>query len=337
MSVVYFLDLRKSYKDNHLLLFEHFLKKVNVHSVVEKNAVCALKIHVGEDGNTNYVSPLFVRRVCDHVRNAGGRPILTDTTTLYRGRRFRGDLHIELAHEHGFSFAPFVIGDGLYGDDSIDVNGSKIASLFAHVESMICVSHFKGHLNCGFGGALKNLGMGCAAKGGKLEMHSRSKPSIDQKKCTKCLRCLEYCIFDAVKKTAQGLSIDHRSCSGCGGCMSICPERAIVFTWDAASSDIQKGIARYATDSVRSAKVFYLNFLINISPNCDCFHTNQPMIADDIGILASTDPVSIDQACYDMVKTEIDDLYPRVNAQDQLAFAEEFGLGERTYEIKSVK
>jgi uncharacterized Fe-S center protein len=116
--------------------------------------------------------------------------------------------------------------------------------------------------------------------------------------------------------------------------MSVCPEKAIVFTWDAASRDIQKGIARHAVDSVRSARVFYINFLINISPNCDCFHTNEPMITDDIGILASVDPVSLDQACYDMIKEEIDSLHPDVNAQDQLAFAEEFGLGERVYEIK---
>jgi uncharacterized Fe-S center protein len=334
MSVVHFLDLRKEYKDSHTALFGRFLKKAGVHTAVEKNAVCAVKLHVGEEGNSNYVSPLYVRRVCDHIRNAGGSPVLADTTTLYRGRRYRGDLHISLAREHGFDFAPFIVGDGLYGDDYIDVNGSKIASLFTRVTSMICVSHFKGHLACGFGGAIKNLGMGCASKGGKLKIHSGSKPSINQKKCTRCLRCSTYCIVDAIKESAGGLVIDHEQCTGCGGCMSVCPEKAIVFTWDAASRDIQKGIARHAVDSVRSARVFYINFLINISPNCDCFHTNEPMITDDIGILASVDPVSLDQACYDMIKEEIDSLHPDVNAQDQLAFAEEFGLGERVYEIK---
>lgn len=335
MSVVHFLDLRASYRDGHMSLFERFLKNTGAHAVVEKDTVCAIKLHVGEEGNSNYVSPLYVRRVCDHIRNAGGSPVLSDTTTLYRGRRYRGDLHIDLAREHGFDFAPFVVGDGLYGDDHVDVNGSKIASLYARITSMICVSHFKGHLNCGFGGAVKNLGMGCAAKGGKLRMHSRSKPTINQAKCTRCLRCVSYCIVDAVKESANGLVIDHNVCTGCGGCMSLCPEKAIVFSWDAASADIQKGIARHAADSVCSAHVFYINFLINISPNCDCFRTNEPMIAGDIGILASTDPVSLDQACYDMIKREIDDLHPGVNAQDQLAFAEEFGVGERVYEIKN--
>jgi hypothetical protein len=244
-------------------------------------------------------------------------------------------MHIELAHEHGFDFAPFIVGDGLFGDDFVTVNGSKIASLFTRIRSMICVSHFKGHLTCGFGGAIKNLGMGCASKGGKLEMHSRSKPSIDQDRRTHCLRSMNYCPVNAIKENQDSVAVDREVCTGCGGCMSICPERAILFTWDAASRDIQKGIARYAADSIRSTRVFFINFLINISPNCDCFHTNEPMIADDIGILASIDPVSLDQACYDMIKQKIDDLHPEVNAGDQLEFAEKFGLGERVYEIKN--
>jgi hypothetical protein len=150
------------------------------------------------------------------------------------------------------------------------------------------------------------------------------------------LRCVDYCIFEAIKESNKKVRIDEKLCTGCGGCMSICPERAIVFTWDAASKDLQKSIAHYAANSVRDINVFYINFLMNITPNCDCFHTNEPVIADDIGILASADPVSLDQACYDMIKEAIDSLHPEVNAEDQLAFAEEFGLGERVYEIKGV-
>jgi uncharacterized Fe-S center protein len=336
MAIVHFLDLRKSYKDNHLRLFERFLNKTKAHSVVKKNAVCAVKIHVGEQGNYTFVHPQYVRKVCDRVTEAGGSPLLTDTTTLYNGRRYRADLHIDLAREHGFTFAPFIVADGLYGDDYKEVNGAKIASVFTRISSMICVSHFKGHLNCGFGGTIKNLGMGCASKGGKLEMHSRSKPSIKKEKCTVCLRCVDYCIFDAIEQSSKEIHIDKNKCTGCGGCMSICPERAIVFTWDAASQDLQKSIAHYAANSVLDTDVFYINFLMNITPNCDCFHTNEPTIADDVGILASTDPVSLDQACYDMVKEAIDTLHPEVNAGDQLAFAEEFGLGERVYELKGV-
>ncbi len=336
MAKVYFLDLRKKYKNNLLKMFEKLIDVSGGLKILEKNSLCALKLHFGEDGNVNFVSPLFVRRLVDIIRKAGGRPFLTDTTTLYSGRRFRGDSHIELAKEHGFCFAPIIIADGLYGDEYIEINGSKIARLFNNIDVMFCISHFKGHLVCGFGGALKNLGMGCASKGGKLEMHSRSKPNIDMVRCTLCLKCFDYCAYEAIKKHTDSMVIDHNLCTGCGGCMSICPEQAIKFLWNAASSDIQKSIAKYAADVIKGKKVFYVNFLTNISPNCDCFHTNEPMIAPDIGILASFDPVGLEQACYDLVKEPIDKIHPEVNAQEQIIYAEKFNAGQKKYEIKGI-
>ena len=336
MAAVYFLDLRKKYRDNILKVFDDFLDRANGLSILQKKSPSAIKLHVGEAGNINYVNPRYAQRLVELVHKSGGTPFLTDTTTLYAGRRFRADLHIELAREHGFDFAPMIIADGLFGDDYVDVNGAKIASLFGHVDTMFCVSHFKGHLNCGFGGALKNLGMGCGAKGGKLEMHSKSKPYVDEESCTACLICFDYCIHGAIKKTQKQVRIDKKLCTGCAGCMAVCPEHAIKFSWDAVSSEIQRGIAKYAASAIKDKKVFYLNFLINISPNCDCFQTNEPMIAEDVGILASFDPVSIDQACYDLIKEPIDKLYPEVDAQEQLAYAEEFGAGERSYELKAV-
>jgi uncharacterized Fe-S center protein len=336
MAKVYFLDLRKKYNDNILKVFDRFVDKTDGLRILKKNSPSAIKLHVGEQGNINYVSPRYVQRLVELVQRAGGTPFLTDTTTLYAGRRFRADLHIELAREHGFDFAPMIIADGLYGDDYVEIDGAKIASMFDNIDAMFCVSHFKGHLSCGFGGALKNLGMGCGAKGAKLEMHSRSKPYIDDDRCTACLTCFDYCIHNAIKKKGTSVVIDKKACTGCAGCMSVCPEHAIKFTWDAASSEIQKGIAKHAAAVIKDKDVFYLNFLLNISPNCDCFHTNEPMIADDIGILASFDPVSIDQACYDFIKEPIDKLHPEVDAQEQLAYAEKFGAGERTYEIKVV-
>lgn len=337
MATVFFLDLRKKYKGNYFTLFDRLINASRALNIIKKNGLCALKIHVGEDGNINFINPLYIRHLCDRIAEHGGRPFLTDTTTLYSGRRYRGDLHVQLAQEHGFNFAPFLVADGVYGDDYVDINGSKIASLFNRIDTIICVSHFKGHLNCGFGGALKNLGMGCASKGGKLEMHSSSKPRIDEEKCTQCLRCFEYCLFRAVVNKQDSVLIDEKICTGCGGCMSVCPEKAIVFSWDAASSDLQKSIAKYASDAIKGKDVFYFNFLVNISANCDCFHTNEPVIAPDIGIFASQDPVSIDHACYDYVKEPIDELHPDINPQEQLMFAETFGAGELTYEIKEVQ
>ncbi|MGB7054541.1 MAG: DUF362 domain-containing protein [bacterium] len=336
MVKVYILDLRKKYRDNIIKVFDRFIDTADGLKILRKNSPSAIKLHVGEAGNINYVNPRYVQRLVELVQQAGGTSFLTDTTTLYAGRRFRADLHIALAKEHGFDFAPMIIADGLHGDDYVEVDGAKIASLFDHIDTLFCVSHFKGHLNCGFGGALKNLGMGCSAKGGKLEMHSRSKPYIDEDLCTACLTCLDYCIHGAIKKKETRVKIDKKTCTGCAGCMVVCPERAIRFSWDTASSEIQRGIAKYAASAIKDKKVFYLNFLINISPNCDCFQTNEPMIAEDVGILASFDPVSVDQACYDLVKEPIDTLHPEVDAQEQLAYAEEFGAGERTYELKAI-
>jgi uncharacterized Fe-S center protein len=336
MADVYFLDLTKSYRKNSVQMLEKLIEVSEGLKIINRGTVCAVKLHVGEQGNVNFVSPEYVKKLVDMISKAGGAPFLTDTTTLYSGQRHRADLHIALAREHGFDFAPFIVADGLYGDDYVEIDGSKIASLFSRIDTMVCVSHFKGHLNCGFGGALKNLGMGCASKGGKLEMHSKSKPHIDLDKCTRCKRCLEYCLYDAIAEKSGDIIIDQNVCTGCCGCMSICSERAIRFNWDAASSDIQQGIAKYAANAVKGKKTFYVNFLIDITPNCDCFHTNEPVIAPDVGILASFDPVSLDKACYDLIKEPIDNLHPDVDSQVQIKFAEKYKAGESSYEIKGI-
>lgn len=336
MADVYFLDLTKSYRKNFVDMFKKLIDITGGLKIIDRGTVCAVKLHVGEHGNIKFVNPEYVKMLIDMIFRAGGAPFLTDTTTLYSGHRHRADLHIALAKEHGFDFVPFIVADGLWGDDYIAIDDSKIASLFGHINTMICISHFKGHLNCGFGGTLKNLGMGCASKGGKLDMHSTSKPHIDIEKCTHCQKCFEYCLYSAVAEKSGDMFIDQAKCTGCCGCMSICSDRAIGFHWDAASSDLQKGIAKYAARVIKDKRVFYINFLIDIAPNCDCFRTNEPMIAPDIGILASFDPVSLDQACYDMVKEPIDNLHSDVDAQAQIKFAEKYKAGERTYEIRSI-
>ncbi len=335
MSTVYFLDLNKKCKTSHMNLFQRLIEVSSALKICGHSSPCAVKLHVGEHGNLNFVNPLYVRCLVEILRTSGAEPFLTDTTTLYSGRRFRGDLHVQLAHEHGFTFAPFIVADGLHGDEFYDIGGAKIAGLFKRVNTIFYVSHFKGHLNCGFGGALKNIGMGCASRGGKLEMHSGAKPHIDRDKCTLCLRCYQYCSFGAIKKSKTVRIIDNK-CTGCGGCMSICPDKAIKFGWDAASEDLQKKIARYAAKTIQDRKTFFVSFLTAITPNCDCFHSSEPFIHPDVGILAANDPVSLDQACYDLVKEAIDKAHPDVDGQAQLHYAEKYGAGERKYEIKAI-
>jgi len=317
-------------------MFERLIDVSGGLKIVDKDAIIAVKTHFGEDGNLNYVSPLYVRRVVNLIKDSGGRPFLTDTTTLYSGRRFKGDTHIELAKEHGFDFAPIVIGDGIYGDEYVEMNGAKIARVFKNVDTIFCISHFKGHLLTGFGGALKNLGMGCASKGGKLYLHSRSRPYVEKEKCNFCLKCFDYCAYNAIEKEKKTVQINHNKCSGCAGCMSICPQRAIRFSWSAASDEVQKGIADYSANLIKNKKIFYLNFLINITPDCDCLTTSEPPICPDVGILAGFDPVAIDRASYDMVKNDIDKLRPEIDSQVQLYYGEKFGAGECNYEIKSI-
>ncbi|MGB9720120.1 MAG: DUF362 domain-containing protein [bacterium] len=336
MQSIYFLDLRKKQKESFLKMLEKLIEVSGGLKIIDNNAIVAVKTHFGEDGNINYVSPLYVRKVVDAIKKSNARPFLTDTTTLYSGRRFKGDTHIELAKEHGFDFAPIVIGDGIYGDEYIELNGAKIAGVFRRIDTIFCISHFKGHLLTGFGAALKNLGMGCASKGGKLHLHSHSRPFVDKEKCNFCLKCYDYCAYSAIEKEKKYVQINHNKCTGCAGCMSICPQRAIKFSWSAVSDEVQKGIAEYSASLIRNKKVFYLNFLTNITPDCDCLHNAEPAICPDIGILAGFDPVAVDQASYDMAKEHIDKVRPDIDSQIQLFYGEKFKAGERSYEIKII-
>ncbi len=336
MQNLYFLDFRKKQREHYLKMLERLIDASGGLKIIETGKIVAVKTHFGEDGNVNFVSPLYVRTIVELIRRAGGRPFLTDTTTLYSGRRFKGDSHIELAKEHGFDFAPIIIGDGIYGDEYFEINGSKIARVFRNIDTIFCISHFKGHLLTGFGGALKNLGMGCASKGGKLHLHSRSRPYIEKEKCNFCLKCYDYCAYKAIEKEKKNVQINPNRCSGCAGCMSICPQRAIKFSWSAASDEVQKGIAQYTANFIKDKKIFYLNFLTNITPDCDCLSTSEPPICSDVGILAGFDPVANDRASYDMAKEYIDKLRPDIDSQVQLYYGEKFGAGECNYEIKGI-
>lgn len=334
-ATVYFLDFRHRHRENFLARWQNFIRATASLKSVKQNEACAIKVHFGEDGNLNYVSPQFSRILASQIRQAGGQPFLTDTTTLYSGRRFRADTHLELAREHGFDFAPIIIADGLRGDEFYEINGSKFGRAYQSVNTFFFLSHFKGHMVTSFGGALKNIAMGCAAKGGKLDMHAHDTPLIDDRRCTFCLRCYEFCAFRAIEKVKRRVQINKQLCVGCAGCLSVCPEHAIRHSWAAAPAEVTTRVAKYAADFCRTKQAFYFNVLLRISPECDCFHTNEPLIAPDIGILASADPVALDQASLDMIRDAIVRAHPDLDPDVQLAAAERFGAGERKYEIKN--
>jgi uncharacterized Fe-S center protein len=333
----------------------------------------AIKLHFGEKGNTAYVRPIFLRKVVDRVKQYNGKPFLTDTNTLYIGTRSEAVSHLTTAFENGFTEsvvnAPILIADGLRGNSAVKVRIDKpifktvsIAREIYMTDVLITVTHFKGHELSGFGGALKNLGMGCSSREGKLSQHSNISPKVKGKACTGCETCLHWCPQSAISMVASGPGtmekrsmalIDSKKCIGCGECILACPPGAIQIQWNESIPIFQKKMVEHAYGAVlkKKGKALYLNFLTQISPACDCYGYSDTPIVHDIGILSSEDPVAIDQASVDLVNGETGNrsskrpgawepgenkfraIYPEVDWNIQLAYGEEIGLGTREYEL----
>ena len=229
----------------------------------------AIKLHFGEEGNTRYVKPDQVRPIINEVIKRSENCFLTDANTLYRGMRYNGKDHIKIAEDHGFAKLglPVIIADGDNGKEETEINipgrifdKVRIAKAIAEADAIIAVSHFKGHVMCGFGGAIKNIGMGSGSRGGKLEMHSKVKPSSG-KRCTGCGICLESCQAGAITLVNGRAKIDHGICQGCALCIAVCPEEAISVPWGGATgTEVQKRIAEYALGVVKGEKT-HLSYL----------------------------------------------------------------------------
>jgi len=343
-------------------------------SIIKEKSLVAIKAHFGEPGNISFVSPLFYRAIADRVRICGGNPFICDTNTLYVGGRNNAVKHAETAVKHGFSFAtvnaPVIIGDGLLGTDFVEVEvnkthvkKAKIGSAFYWADAMIVVSHVKGHMMTGMGGAIKNIGMGCAARGGKQEQHSGASPKINSEMCAACRECLEWCGFSAIETDEETgrARINTDKCSGCGECLAVCRFDAISSKWDTGLDAMQEKMAEYALAAVLNKKnrVFYINFLLNITPECDCIPSTDGFLTPDIGIMASFDPVALDYASaeminrtkpvmhniegkknYDMKHAESDKFrmaHPETNWKKHIEHAEKIGLGSREYDIIEVE
>ncbi len=310
-SKVYFTDMRALPGTNLLKKLEKLIREAGIGNIDFNEKFCAIKIHFGEPGNLAYLRPNYSKVVADVVKSLGGKPFLTDCNTLYVGRRKDALEHLEAAYENGYS--PFstgchvIIADGLKGTDEaiVPINGelvkeAKIGRAIMDADVFISLSHFKGHEMTGFGGALKNIGMGCGSRAGKMEQHSNGKPEVVAKKCVKCKCCARDCAHGAISFGEDGKAvINHDKCVGCGRCIGACTFNAVVTPWDSATDDLNKKMAEYSYAVVNGRPHFHISLVIDVSPYCDCHGENDTAIIPDVGMFASFDPVALDRACAD--------------------------------------
>lgn len=334
---------------------------LNFKKIIKKNELCGIKLHFGEYGNDSYLNPTYALRVVNKVSAVGANPFLTDSTTLYSGMRNNAVNHMRVAYMHGFSPAtvtcPIIIADGLYGRNDIPVNIDRkhfkevyVAAAIREVPSLVVMSHFKGHEMAGFGGAIKNLAMGGASVRGKREQHA-THVQINDAVCVGCGRCVKVCPQGALSLVDGKSHVDVSKCIGCFECITVCPVKAISIDWATEMEPFIERMVEYAYGAIKGKqkRMGYLNFLLNITPDCDCVGWSDSYMVADIGILASTDPVAIDQASYDLVNkaaaldpalANVPDKFkarwPHTFGERQLSYAEEIGMGTREYTLEHV-
>ncbi|OHD11016.1 MAG: 4Fe-4S ferredoxin [Spirochaetes bacterium GWB1_27_13] len=367
-SKVFFTNLRTKSGNSLLVKLEKLVKAAGIEDIDFHNKFTAIKIHFGEPGNLAYIRPNYVKVISNIIKDKVGKPFLTDANTLYSGKRHNAIEHLRSALENGFSYdvtgCDIIIADGLKGIDykEIEINQpncktAKIATAIADAEIIISMNHFKGHEMTGFGGALKNLGMGAASRGGKLELHSTSKPKIEVPNCVGCNLCVKNCDHDAIHLDPNKKAyIEYEKCVGCGQCVAVCKYNAAQVVWNSASAITNKKIAEYTYAVIKNKPHFHINFIMNVSPDCDCWGNNDAPIIPDIGILASFDPVAIDKASVDMVNNatvmlqstltdkghinagndKFKHMHPNTDWKIGLEHAESIGIGNMEYELINV-
>lgn len=369
-SEVYFTNLRTTVRTPLIKKMENVAVAAGFDKIDFKDKFVAIKIHFGEAGNLAFIRPNYAAHLCKMIRERGGKPFLTDSNTLYSGSRSNAVDHLNCATANGFNplsaGANVIIADGLKGTEyrEIPLDGKycpkpKIGSAIADADIVISMNHFKGHEQTGFGGALKNLGMGSASRGGKLELHSSSKPIIKEKNCRGCNICVTNCAHHAIHLDENRKAvIDYDKCVGCGQCVALCQfDGAVLKDWD-GTEVLNFKIAEYTKAVIMGKQHFHISFIMNVSPECDCWVHNDAAIVPDLGIAASFDPVAIDQACADMVvnapiipgsklfdahphehlcgEDKFHILHPDTDWKCGLEYGEQIGIGTRKYELKRV-
>lgn len=373
-SKVYFTDFRTALGEGLPTKLKKLIKNAGIGQIDMDNKFVAIKMHFGEHGNLSYLRPNYAKAVSDVVKELGGNPFLTDCNTLYPGSRKNALEHLECAWENGFTpltvGCPVIIADGLKGTDDITVpvvggeyiKEAKIGHAIMDADVFISLTHFKGHEMAGFGGAIKNIGMGCGSRAGKKDQHINGKPNIIPEQCRGCRRCQRECannglVFDDVKKK---MSIKTDNCVGCGRCLGACNFDAIEFSNWAASKELNCRMAEYTKAVVDGRPCFHISLVIDVSPNCDCHSENDAPILPNLGMFASFDPLALDQACVDacmsaapLPNSQLSDNMAKANFEDHhdhftnstpesewrtcLEHAEKIGIGTRGYELIIVK
>ena len=365
-SKVYFSDLRVPAGKSLLVKLKELLLAAGMGEIDFAHKYAAIKIHFGEPGNVSYIRPNYAKVVADLVTELGGRPFLTDCNTLYVGRRKNALDHISSAYENGFS--PFstgchvLIGDGLKGTDEVRLpipggellEEARIGRAIMDADVFISLNHFKGHECTGFGGALKNIGMGCGSRAGKMAMHSSGKAAADPGVCINCGICAAVCAHDAQEFDTGVCIIDPEKCVGCGMCLGVCPVDAIYAPEDSANDLLNMKIAEYTKAVLHNRPNFHINLVMNVSPFCDCHDYNDAPIVPDLGLFASFDPVALDIACADAVNAQkpvlnsflgeaahtngdhFTDMFPDTSWRIGLAHAEKLGIGTMDYTLVKV-
>ncbi|MDR3340524.1 MAG: DUF362 domain-containing protein [Candidatus Symbiothrix sp.] len=366
MSKVYFTDMRTKPGRNLLDKLETLIRKAGIEQIDFKDKFTAIKIHFGEPGNLAFIRHNYVARLAQFLQKKGAKAFVTDSGTLYLGKRSNAVDHIETAFGNGFNPVsipcPVIIADGLkaidYQEIPLDLGyckTAKIGAAIAEADVIISMTHFKGHEQAGFGGALKNLGMGSASRQGKLELHSSSQPIIDAAECTSCGQCVKYCASDAIHLNSNNKAeIDYNKCMGCGQCVAVCQFDAAQPVWDNSADILNYKIAEYTTAVLKDKPHFHVSFIMDVSPNCDCWNCNDAAIVPNIGMAASFDPVALDKACADLVSQapaninsilnvnkhgELKDvdkfklIHPNTDWMAGLQYAEKIGLGSVNYEL----
>ncbi len=346
---VYFSPIDNPKFKTPLNKIKRLMEQCNIEKMFNKKELIAIKLHFGELGNTSFTRPILLRPVIEVLKKIKTNPFLTDTNTLYIGMRSNSVDHLYNATLNGFNYStlqiPIIIADGLRGENTKELKIEskvlkkvKIASDIYNADGMIVISHFKGHEVSGFGGAIKNLSMGCASRSGKLDMHSQNKPVVKQSKCTACGLCIKNCQVKAIIIKKKAVITDK--CVGCARCISVCPEGAIESLWNESSETTQKKMIEYANTVTKKfkSKILFINILTSISPACDCYGGNDKPVTEDIGFLSSTDPIAIDKASFDLVikqakKDPFLDVYPQINSNVQFEYAKKIGVGDIDYEL----